>query len=285
MPELPEVETIASRLNTVLPKYQITEVLVAKEKSFQGSVSPIIGSTVTQVSRRAKMIQIYLDGTHNLLVHLKMTGQLIFQSSEVRLGGGHPTADWISELPSKHTRVSFSLVDEQDNSASLFFNDMRIFGWIKVADENLVAQEYQKYAPDIIDPRITSEYFFNKLQNTSRKIKQVVLDNKIVAGIGNIYACDGLHLARIHPERKANTLSKEESDRLLASLKKVITLGITLGGATIDNYKNVDGFSGGYQDVVRVYGKEGEPCMQCPGIIQKKKIGGRGTYYCSKCQV
>lgn len=285
MPELPEVETIKVRLNKVLPGSTISDVSVSKEKSFHGNTTAILNKTVNKVSRRAKIIRIHLDGAHDLLVHLKMTGQLIYHSDDgLRLGGGHPTADWVSQLPSKHTRVFFKLIKEDQTEAQLFFNDMRIFGWIKSLTKEEILAEFSKYAPDINSNKVTPEYFFSKLQSTARKIKQVVLDNAVIAGVGNIYACDGLHLARVHPERIANSLSRDESDILLASLKEVIAQGIDLGGATIDNYRNVDGFSGGYQSVVRVYGKEGQACVQCPGIIQKKKIGGRGTYFCEGCQ-
>lgn len=286
MPELPEVETIRRRLESVLVGHVIDSIEIFKEKSFQGDHEEVIGRHIQKVSRRAKMIRIHLSGDKDLLVHLKMTGQLIYHSDEgVKVGGGHPTADWVSDLPSKHTRVSFSLRNSEANLSHLFFNDMRIFGWVKVVGESEIKKEFEKYAPDIISDQVDEEYFLKKLQKTSRIIKQVIMDNAVIAGVGNIYACDGLHDARIHPERKANQLTREEANKLLGALKSVITQGIELGGATIDNFRNVDGFSGGYQDVVRVYGKAGEACGQCAGIIQKKKIGGRGTYYCSNCQV
>jgi formamidopyrimidine-DNA glycosylase len=285
MPELPEVETIVRRLNSVLSGKKISKVDIFKEKSFQGDSLSIINAPITKVSRRAKFIRLHLSDGLNLLAHLKMTGQFIFvDNSGDRLGGGHPTADWVSELPSKHTRIGFTLLDENEVEHSLFFNDMRIFGWVRLLSDKEVEAEYSKYAPDVNTDEITSEYFQQKLSRTARKIKQVVLDNKIISGVGNIYACDGLNLAKIDPLRPANSLSKDESARLLQALKDVINLGIELGGATIDNYRTVDGFAGGYQNEVLTYGREGEVCKNCPGIIEKIKIGGRGTYFCPSCQ-
>ena len=111
------------------------------------------------------------------------------------------------------------------------------------------------------------------------------MDNKIISGVGNIYACDGLNLAKIHPARPANSLSDTELKTLFSALKEVIDLGIKLGGATISDYRDVDGFSGKYQDKVLTYGREGEVCKNCPGFITKIKLGGRGTYFCPNCQI
>ncbi len=285
MPELPEVETIVRRLDSVISGKQISEIIVYKDKSFQGDVISVLNAPIIKVSRRAKLIRFHLSKGLNFLAHLKMTGQFIYIGNDgKRLGGGHPTADWVSELPSNHTRIEFTLLDENKEEHKLFFNDMRIFGWVRLLTDSEVTDEYSKYAPDVHTDEVTQEYFYNKLSKTGRKIKQVVLDNKIISGVGNIYACDGLNLAKINPLRPANTLTKKESDSLLKALKEVINLGIQLGGATIDNYRTVDGFAGGYQNQVLTYGREGEVCKNCSGIIQKIKLGGRGTYYCSKCQ-
>lgn len=286
MPELPEVETIARRLNEVVSGTQITSVIVLKQKSFQGSSDSLRGQKIHSVSRRAKLIRFHLSEQKNLLAHLKMTGQFIYVDAQgFRVGGGHPTADWVETLPSNHTRVIFKLKDSAGKSHTLYFNDQRIFGWIRLLTDQEVEDEYKKYGPDIHTPEVTLEYFSRKLARTSRKIKQVVMDNAVVSGVGNIYACDALNIAQIHPERRANSLSDAELKTLLSALKHVITLGIELGGATIDNYRTVDGFAGKYQDHVMVYGRENEPCKNCGGVIEKKKIGGRGTYFCPECQV
>lgn len=286
MPELPEVETIARRLREVLIKKTITSVTIVKEKSFQGDPQKIVGLPILDVSRRAKLIKFHLPNGLHLLAHLKMTGQFIFVAADgSRLGGGHPTDDWISQLPSKHTRVIFELQDSEGKAHHLFFNDQRIFGWIKVVTDQEVEAEFRKYGPDIHTLDASLKYFTQKISKTNRKIKQVIMDNSIVSGVGNIYACDGLNTACIHPARRASSLTPEEVKKLLHALKQVIVLGIKLGGATIDHYRTVDGFAGKYQDHVRVYGREGEQCKNCGGTIKKMQLGGRGTYYCQNCQI
>lgn len=281
MPELPEVETVARRLQSVLPGKKIANVIVQKEKSFSGDPDAVVGSEITQVQRRAKIIEIQLSSETSLLVHLKMTGQLIYVSDDVRLGGGHPTADWVQSLPSSHTRIHFLFGD----GSSLFFNDQRIFGWVRHYTPDQVEQEFARYAPDVIDEAISPNYFWDRVQRTSRAIKVVLLDSKVMSGLGNIYVCDALNMAQISPFRKAKTLTRADADRLLDASKQVLEKGIELGGATIEHFKQVDGFSGGYQNEVLVYGREGEPCYNCGAKIVKEKIAGRGTYYCPACQI
>lgn len=280
MPELPEVETIVRRLREVTVGKTITGVAVLRQKSFIGSPDALIGAKVQDISRRAKIMEFRFDAPTRMLVHLKMTGQLIYQDAQTRLGGGHPTADWVSELPSKHTRVILSLSD----AAQLFFNDMRVFGWLKVVSPAEAELEYRNLGPDIIDVAVTPQYFFEQLQRRGIPIKQALMDNAIAAGVGNIYANDALHLAKIDPFRPAKSLTKAESDELLAAAQAVITSGIERGGATIAHFRHVDGFAGGYQDVVRTYGKEDEPCPTCGAPIIRKKQGGRSTFYCANCQ-
>jgi formamidopyrimidine-DNA glycosylase len=224
MPELPEVETIARRLQQLLPEKQIIAVDITKPKSFIGDPQEIIGTRIIAISRRAKILHITLENGKALLVHLKMTGQLIYVDETHRVGGGHPTDDWVKALPSTHTRVVVTLSDQ----AKLFFNDQRIFGWVKVASSEKVANEFSKLAPDVIDATVTPEYLFAKLQRSNRPIKVVIMDNSIMSGLGNIYACDALNLARISPFRPAKTLRFIEVTTLLAASKEVLNLGITL---------------------------------------------------------
>lgn len=280
MPELPEVETITRRLQTVLPGKVITGVDVFKAKSFQGDTSQLTGATIVGVSRRAKILSIALSTNQFVLIHLKMTGQMIYVDGVRRLGGGHPTEEFISALPSKHTRISLTFVD----GTHLYFNDQRIFGWWRIVTASGRDQELSKYAPDVISPEITTEYLIKKFANKTAPIKIAILDPSIMSGVGNIYACDGLFEARIDPRRKAGSLSSIEVDVLLKSLKMVVNQGIELGGATIQHYRTVDGLSGSYQDVRRVYAKEGEPCPECGQPIERIKQGGRSTFFCSHCQ-
>lgn len=284
MPELPEVETITRRLNQVLPGKVVSAVDVYAEKSFLGKPSQLVNKQIINVSRRAKMLAIELGTsgpqTH-LLTHLKMTGQLIYVAGNERVGGGHPTADWTKALPSNHTRISYHFTD----GTALHFNDMRLFGWMKVLNDEQLQDHYKDLGPDINDPSITDTYLFSQFQRRRVPIKQVLMDPSVVCGVGNIYACDALNLARISPFRAANSLSLAEVSTLLTASQEVIDRGIDLQGTTFDGkYVTVDGMAGGYQEQVLAYGREGLPCFNCGSPIQKEKLGGRGTYYCGVCQ-
>ncbi len=281
MPELPEVETVVRRLNEVLPGRRFVDLSVYKDKSFGGQREQVVDAGIDQVSRRAKIIRFHLSNGLNLVTHLKMTGQLIYVSDEIRLGGGHPTADWVHDLPARHTRIEYTL----DDGAKLFFNDQRIFGWMKIMDDGQWLMVDSKLGPDINSPDLTVDYLADKLKNRSIPIKQAIMNNDIVCGVGNIYACDGLNLAKINPTRESKSLSKGEIGTLVDCLKWVIERGIELGGTTFDGkYVGIDGFAGGYQKELRVYGREGEACPNCGAEISKIKLGGRGTYYCPSCQ-
>jgi formamidopyrimidine-DNA glycosylase len=216
------------------------------------------------------------------MIHLKMSGQLIYVDGEFRTGGGHPTDDWVQQLPSSHTRVVIEFTD----GTTLFFNDQRIFGWIRVVNDEQLERSLVGLAPDVIDDSITAQYLFEKSQRKKIPIKQFIMDNQIVAGVGNIYACDALNLAKISPLRAASTISMEKMTRLLKSMREVVQLGIELGGATAHGkYVNVAGLAVKYQNVMLVYNKKGEACPNCNAMIIKIKLAGRGTYYCPQCQV
>jgi formamidopyrimidine-DNA glycosylase len=282
MPELPEVETITKRLQPYLVGKKITEVIQFHQKSFVGNPEDVTQKEIVDVSRRAKMIRIQMEEKKNLLIHLKMTGQLIFVDDKHRVGGGHPTEDWIQQLPSKHSRIQITFTD----NSKLFFNDQRLFGWIKVMTDEEIAKEWAKYAPDVNTDKFTLLYFTEVTKKRSMPIKLLIMDNTIVSGIGNIYACDALNLAKLSPFRKANSLTSDEVERLYNSVRLTIQKGIDLGGATTDGkYIDVHGFAGKYQLEARVYDRKGEKCKNCGNLIAKEKLGGRGTYYCKSCQL
>ena len=282
MPELPEVETLKRRLQEILPGKIITAIKVLHDKSFGGNPKQLQNQKILDVTRKAKIIRIHLPNNLNILTHLKMTGQLIFTDNGNRVGGGHPTADWVKNLPSKHTRLIYDFTD----GSKLYFNDQRIFGWMKLMSDGEVELEFSKYGPDINEDALTASYLQEKFSNRRIPIKQAIMMNPIMAGLGNIYACDALNIAQISPFRPAKSLSFKELEKLLVAAKQVIKEGLEYGGTTYDGkYVHVDGMSGSYQDIMRVYGLKGEKCQQCGGEIVKAKIGGRGTFYCESCQV
>lgn len=281
MPELPEVETISRQLNDALRGKRVKKVVVLKERSFHGDASSIAGWKVDKVGRKAKVLEILFAGKEEMIVvHLKMTGQLILVNGEERIVGGHPTADWVKKLPSNHTRVILVFDDE----SKLFFNDMRMFGWMKLLSKEKYQNEIKKQAPDVIDDDFTKEYFSQLVNKTGRAIKIVLMDQEKIGGVGNIYANDALYMAGIMPNRKANSLSDKEIDKLYEDVRKVINLGIKYGGASAANYVDTKGLGGTYQEHFLTYKQDGKPCKKCGEKIRKMTLGGRGTFYCPVCQ-
>jgi formamidopyrimidine-DNA glycosylase len=282
VPELPEVETIARQLQNVLPRKTIKTVEVLREKSFIGSNKRIIEKAIKNVSRKAKTIIIELEKCEQvMLIHLKMTGQLIYVDGNKRVFGGHPNDDWVKSLPSKHTRVVIKFTDE----STLFFNDMRVFGWVKVVPSAEYQVQSKKLPPDVIDAEYTMEYLIKVLKSSSRAVKLILLDQAKIGGLGNIYVNDALWEAGTKPTRKGNTLNKQEIDRIHRATIEVINRGIKAGGASESTYKHINGLGGTYQNETRVYKREGKPCYRNDGgVIEKIKIGGRGTYFCPMCQ-
>ncbi|HAI22300.1 TPA: DNA-formamidopyrimidine glycosylase [Candidatus Collierbacteria bacterium] len=281
MPELPEVETIRRQLNEVLVGKKIKSVEVLREKSFGGDSNKLVGWEVERVGRKSKLIEIYFNNKEEMMiVHLKMTGQLVFVDGKKRVFGGHPTADWVSDLPSKHTRVILNFAD----GSKLFFNDMRVFGWMRMVNKENYEKEMRKTSPDVTEREFSLEYLTEVLKKSKKAVKLVLMDQEKIGGLGNIYANDALYLAKVMPNRKADSLSPLEIKKLLVSIREVINRGIKYGGASAANYVDIKGMGGTYQDHFLVYKRDGQLCSRCKGVIQKMKVGGRGTFYCPKCQ-
>lgn len=298
MPELPEVETIRRGLADVLPGARIASVDVLFEKSMPVSAEKkktyVIGAEITSVRRRGKVMIINLSSGYSLLIHLKMTGQLIFdvapsreisgkQEEYTRIGGGHPTKSMAADLPDKSTRVVFALED----GSKLYFNDQRKFGWIKVVESLEVAHEnfFKTMGPEPLEEDFRDTDLESRVKHRTTAIKTALLDQDNVAGLGNIYTDEALHLAKIHPIRAGNSLSSEEISRLHEAIIKVLQNSIDDGGTSFTSYVDVNGVSGDYLRNARVYRREGESCLECGTVIEKIKIGQRGTHICPKCQV
>jgi formamidopyrimidine-DNA glycosylase len=286
MPELPEVETVVRQLQTVLPGKTIAQVTLLHPKTFAGDAHILKNKTIEDITRRAKMLVIsFVNSKIVLIAHLKMTGQLIFvpkaTSKVKRIVGGHPTPDWIKALPSPYTRVSMSFSD----GSVLYFNDQRLFGWIRVMTRDWWLTTSDKLPPDVVDPEFTIDYLIKVLSRSTRAVKLVLLDQAKMGGMGNIYANDALWLAKVNPSKPAHTLSKKEIIALHQAMQHVLARGIELGGASESTYKHINGMGGSYQDEFLIYKKEGEQCTRCGAVIEKIKLGGRGTYWCRGCQL
>lgn len=288
MPELPEIETIKIQLQKHLVGQEIASLEQLHKKSVIGDLKLITGKKVIGVRRFGKMLVIDLSNDLHLAIHFKMSGQLILVKSDKkqvthRIAGGHPSGDWTGELPSKHTRAIFHF----QSGDTMYFNDQRIFGWVKILDsKSLKALKFlNTLGKEPWD--MTDEEFHKLITKRKKAVKLVIMEQAILSGVGNIYANDGLWEARIHPKQTANTLPRAKSLELKSGLIKVLKEGIKYGGATAADakYIDLDGLGGHYQDHFRVYDREGEKCLRKDGgVIIKESLGGRGTYYCPKCQ-
>ena len=282
MPELPEVEVVRIFLEEFLTGKTITDLEVLNPKSFIGDPKKIIGQSISAFSRHGKQLSIKLSGGDLLLVHLKMTGQLILQKKDQKTIMGHPTKDMFStSLPNKSTRLVFYFDD-----TLLYFNDQRIFGWIKLISPEDLALFQSPLGLDILDPNFTPDYIFSQLQRSQRAVKLSLLDQHFFAGIGNIYANDALFLSKIHPLSVSKNLTLKDCTLLHKHLLSIMNSSIAAGGSTMkDNkYLRPDGTTGSNQFNFRVYQKKGEPCPKCKTPIEYLKIGGRGTFFCPSCQ-
>jgi formamidopyrimidine-DNA glycosylase len=236
------------------------------------------------VRRRAKVLLIDLSTGYTLVTHLKMTGQLVYVSDAARFGAGHPNDSLINRLPDKSTRVTLEFTD----GTHLYFNDQRKFGWMKLVPTLEVPQMafMQKVGPEPLPEDFTPEQFaarFTRRANTS--IKAALLDQSVVAGVGNIYADESLWGAKIHPKRLVKTITHAEFEKLYIELRAVMNLAIEKGGSTNQNYVNAEGKRGSYMDFARVFRREGLECPRCGTTIIKFKSAGRGTHICPVCQV
>jgi formamidopyrimidine-DNA glycosylase len=281
MPELPEIETVRLQLQKVLPGQKIKQLEVLNEKTVHGSAELVKHKIVKQVTRVAKVLIVELEGGVSFAFHFKMTGQLIYLEGTKRIVGGHPTPDFINNLPSSHTRAIFHL-----SKSKLFFNDQRKFGWIKIGttDEITNLNILKKMGPEPFN--ITESEFIQRVSKSKRPIKLVIMDQEIVSGVGNIYANDALWEAKTDPIRPANTLTSKQYHDLYEGIVRVLTEGIQFGGATAADAKYMDlhGLGGHYQDHFRTYDRTGKPCLRDQTPITKITLGGRGTYYCHRCQ-
>lgn len=287
MPELPEVETVRLGLSRYLPGQKVVDVTTANPKSFPNDgelvKTKLLGATITSVDRRAKVLMIRLSGGHTLLIHLKMTGQLIYRPTRGRgFGGGHPTDSLIGSLPDRSTRVTIEL-----EKGKLFFNDQRKFGWVKLLPDEQVSKLdfFARVGPEPLEAGFTFEEFKKRLSRRSRtSIKAAILDQSVVAGVGNIYADESLHAARIHPATLVGEVSTTKLKRLRQSIKDSLQISLDHGGSSDRNYVDADGNKGSYLKFARVFRREGQPCPDCGAIILKTRVAGRGTHYCPKCQ-
>lgn len=288
MPELPEVETVRAGLKALLPGRQVSAVDFDWNKSFPNTEADVqkflLNSKVTDVRRRAKVLIIDLNTGYSLVIHLKMTGQLVFRSPSESFGAGHPNESLIGRLPDKSTRVTLAFKD----GSQLFFNDQRKFGWMRLLPTVQVMELdfFKKVGPEPLADDFTWQVFQERLRRRpGSNIKAVLLDQTVLAGVGNIYADESLWGAKIHPSTLVKNLSARQVHKLHEELIFVLKLAIEKGGSTDKNYVNAEGKKGSYMSFARVFRREGQACPRCGTTIIKTRVAGRGTHLCPHCQI
>ena len=286
MPELPEVETVRIGLQRLLPGRVVAAETHDTEKGFPNAHADVqkflVGAKVVAVRRRAKVLLIDLDTQYSLVIHLKMTGQLVFRG-EQNFGAGHPNDSLIGKLPDTSTRVILAF----DDKSQLFFNDQRKFGWMRLLPtleiENL--DFFQKVGPEPLSKGFTWKVLkLRMLRRKNSNVKAVLLDQTVLAGIGNIYADESLWGAQLHPLTLVKDLTDNQFKTLHEELIMVLQLAIEKGGSTDKNYVNAEGKKGSYMDFARVFRRQNQPCPRCATTIIKTRVAGRGTHLCPNCQ-
>lgn len=272
MPELAEIETLKLYLLEHIINDKIINYTQRRNK-IRYDLSPQLSNlvpnvTITGIKRRAKYLQIYLSNDYILIYHLGMSGRLTIEPQ------GHCLR--------KHDHVIIDLL----GGRKLIFNDARRFGMVYISHINqLNNQPYlTSLGPEPLEDNFTPQYLHKKLSNKNIAIKLALMDNKIVVGVGNIYASESLFRARIHPERASNSLTKEETQLLIISIQKVLQDAINAGGTTLRDFVGANGEPGYFKQKLYVYAKEGAACNVCEGKILKIKQSGRSSFFCPDCQ-
>jgi len=264
MPELPEVETIA---RTLKPDLVGKTILSADLRWARTLAIPtptqfkkqIVGQKIADVSRRAKYLVIHLE-TYSFLVHLRMSGDLVIRAGKIK--------------PEKHDRLLLHLSDQ----TYLAFNDTRKFGRVWLTDQP--QKILGKLGPEPLEKKFTAQWLYQNLQARKRYLKPLLLDQTFIAGLGNIYTDECLHLAQLHPLAASNSVTEKQAEALYQAIRSVLKAGIRRNGASIDwVYRG-----GEYQNYFRVYGREDNPCPVCGTAIKKFTVGQRGTHICPNCQ-
>lgn len=265
MPELPEVETIKRELERAVKGKRIVGVIinrgsVIKEPSRKKFTDGIKGVVVKRILRKGKLLILELSNHHSLTVHLRMTGQLVYP--------GEP----------EKSRVSFKL----SNGKFLDYRDSRVLGELRLVSDWENMKFVKDLGPEPFD--MSAKDFQLALAGKKTKIKPLLLDQKFISGVGNLYAAEALFRAKIHPEQNANKLTAGESRRLFLAIKHVLTSAIRHHGSSVDQYVQLTGRPGDFVRFHKVYDRAGKPCFVCGANVKRISLGGRGTYFCPKCQ-
>lgn len=284
MPELPEVQTIVSDLDKRLRNHTIKKIWTDWQKSFHPSYEKVkrgvIGKKILRVRRRAKNILIDFTGDRTMLIHLKMTGHLLYRSNDWQKSESNdsPFFDSFNQF----IRTCFYL----DDKKQLAFSDVRRFGEIKLfktSEEDSILR-LKMLGPEPLSRKFTRSVFVERIETKKGLIKSVLLDQHVLSGIGNIYADEILWEARINPKQSVAVLTGKEITALYGAIVKILKKAVKYRGTSISDYRDALGRKGGYQNVRKVYQRAGEQCYRCKTILARTKVNNRGTTFCPSCQ-
>jgi formamidopyrimidine-DNA glycosylase len=298
MPELPEVENLRMGLVKNILDQKILSVKIGKPKLVSGKgtlrqistkkktefIKGVVGEKFISVERRAKNLIFKLTHEKIIIAHLKMSGQFVYQKNngDKTIIGGHPIELSETQLPNKHSHIIFKL-----SNGFLYYNDTRMFGYV-LYYPNIKAFEIENhfalYGVEPLSKEFTLKYFFESLKNKKGGIKAVLMDQKIVTGLGNIYADESLFEAKIRPDRQAMSISHKEIERLHKAIIRILKRAIQVGGSSVVTYRLLDNTRGNYAREHKVYGKDGEKCQICKKPLTKIIVAGRTTIFCPSCQ-
>src|SRR3989344_1671214 len=289
MPELPEVQTTTRGLNsrvlkrTFVDTWSDWEKIVKKPKNFKVFKKEIKDKKIIKIWRRAKNIIFDLSEGYSLLVHQKMTGHLMVGEWKQINNKWQPTKKGpLEEKINTFLHVIFFL----ENGKMIALSDVRKFAKIELwkTKDLLTSKEFNKLGPEPLEKSFTFKKFKEVLEKKNGKIKQILMDPEVIAGIGNIYSNEALWWAKVHPQKRVSELTSKELQVLYNSIKKVLLAGVRLGGESFSDYRNVDGKKGHFDDERKVYKREKEKCSRCGILIKRLKFGGRSAFFCPNCQ-
>lgn len=286
MPELPEVESVRQDLLACVLHQKIKEITITwpklvKKMTVEEFSQKLLGQKINDIQRIGKLLIFEISKDLFLLIHLKMTGQLIFKDKTCVIGGGHTQEEGDLQVPHRHTRATITFSD----SSALYFNDMRKFGYFSLVNKQELAEIYQKYGLEPGTATWQWADFRELLKNhSSAKLKAFLLNQKYISGLGNIYADEACFCAALKPQRVLKTLKAKERQVLFDCIAKVIAEAVAARGTTFRDYRDGRGQRGNYSQRLKVFQRQGEKCVRCGEIIVKKKFVGRGTHFCPNCQ-
>jgi len=288
MPELPEVQTTVNYLNRAhLLGARFADVwldwmgIIKKPKNFEQFRKEIKNKKIINIWRRAKNIIFDLSNNRSLLIHQKMTGHLLYGRWEKESGRWKPVGNKALEDPyNQFLHLIFFL----DNDYMLALSDLRKFAKVELWETEKLKRQLEKLGPEPLDKSFTLVKFKEILKNKKGRIKDVLMNQKVIAGIGNIYASEILWQAKIHPQKEATKLKEKEIELLYRAIKEVLALGVKFEGESFSDYRKPDGTKGGFDKKREVYRREGRECRRCRSKIKRIKISGRSTFFCPVCQ-